>query len=57
MAKRTIANLNIQLGAHTASLRKDFDSAADSVRGFRTRVSSMGSAVGGVFIKSWAYFF
>jgi len=51
MAKRTIANLNIQLGAHTASLRKGFDSAAGSVRGFRTRVSSVGSAVGGVFIK------
>jgi tape measure domain-containing protein len=51
MAKRTIADLNIKLGANTASLSKDFDKAAGTVTGFKSNVSSMGMAVGSVFAK------
>jgi len=45
MAKRTIADLNIKLGAHTASLRKDFDQASGYARRFGGSVDSMGSRV------------
>jgi hypothetical protein len=43
MAKKVIANLNIQLGASSATLRKDFKRGSSAVRGFAKDVGGSGA--------------
>jgi len=49
VAKRTIANLNIKLSAHTASLQRDFDGAVGHVRKFGVRVKAVAIGVAKAF--------
>jgi len=49
MAKRTIANLNIKLGAHTASLRRDFQGAKGLVRTYGQAVEAIAGKITSAF--------
>lgn len=54
MAKRTIANLNIKLGANTATLRRDFQGAKGTVRGFADDVAGIAVKVAGALAGMFA---
>lgn len=54
MATKTIANLNIKLSAGTATLQRDFATAAGKAQQFGSSISSMATKVAGVLAGAFA---
>lgn len=54
MAKRTIANLNIQLSAGSATLRQDLQQATGHVNGFAGSITGVATKIAGAFAGVFA---